>query len=314
MSSTTQNITQNIQHEALDTMTPDNQNMTYISVESSIQQNSTRLDWILYTVPSSACLLGLFLFSLVLIKYRRREDRNLHKERCNKMKPKEHRLNRFSTENAAEYGDLCKVYPVETQSYENVEVAIYFNQEGVSYCVPAEDGDDYAIPNAEGSGTEEGREETQNDFDSLYPLQNLTDTDGESYENMEISLYAQPRRHTERDTDTQEEGDYIHPDRTDRGKETGKPCNHWCLPQNLTDTDGESYENMQSSEYSQPYSHTNPNRLHSPTAPQEEAEEEDDSYEKMASITEPEPKERETDWERGRGRVIGNWYHTQNTV
>lgn len=35
---------------------------------------------------------------------------------------------------------------------------------------------DYVVPDTEGSGGEEGRGETQNDFDSLYPLQNLTDT------------------------------------------------------------------------------------------------------------------------------------------
>ncbi|KAJ8347378.1 hypothetical protein SKAU_G00287790, partial [Synaphobranchus kaupii] len=296
--STTENImlgVQDIQQGALD-LTTDSPNMTYISVQPSTQQNSTRLDWILYTVPASAFLLGLYLFSLVLIKHKRREERNIHKERLNKMKyrPTQCRVNGFSTESVAKAVELCKAQLVETQSYENVEAAIYFNQEAVTYYVPEADGD-----GDEGCETDGARGETQNDVDSLHHPQNLTDTeDGESYENMECSLYAQP--HKQRDIDAQDGGeasfkhnhippsplihaiplssDYINPNGIYRGQEEGEK--HWNHP---TDTDDESYENMDSSAYSQQYIHSDPNRPHRVTAVQEE--EDDDSYVKMASIT-----------------------------
>ncbi|XP_036408741.1 B-lymphocyte antigen CD19-like [Megalops cyprinoides] len=173
---------------------------------------------------------------------------------------------------------------METQSYENVEAAIYSNQEEVSYYIPAEDGDDYVFPDAEGCETEEGAGGERQNY-CLYPPQNLTDTDGESYENMESSLYAQPRRQTQRCMDADEE-DYIDPDGGNGERGEGENhCNNLCPRQNLTDTDGESYENMESSLYAQPRCHSDPNRPHSPHASQEE--EEEDSYEKMASITQP---------------------------
>ncbi|XP_035254535.1 uncharacterized protein LOC118216966 isoform X1 [Anguilla anguilla] len=254
--------------------TTTNHNMT--RTRPSIQRDSTKVDWILYVVPASAFLLGLCLFSLVLIKHKRREERIRRLERLRKMRLTQRRVNGYSTESEDKAEETCKAQSAETQSYENVEAAIYFNQKGVTYYVPEADGDDYVTPDAEGCETDRGTAETQNDVNYLQPFQNLTDTDGESYENMEISLYAQPRKRT--DTDTQD-GDYVEPNETCEAQEEGeKHCNH------QTDTDDESYENMAGSTYSQRHNHSDPCRPHTATAVQEEVEEED-SYVKMASIT-----------------------------
>ncbi|KAJ8253532.1 hypothetical protein COCON_G00201440 [Conger conger] len=264
-----ENISLAVQPGALD-LTTDNQNVTYISVQSITQPNSTRLDWILYTVPTSAFLLGLSLFSLVLIKHKQRGERIIREKRINRMKLAQYRLNHFSTESVAKDGDVCKVQALEAQSYENVEAAVYSNQTRVTYYIPEANGDDtdYVTPDADICESDGGKGET------LHPPPNQTDTDGESYENMESALYAQPRRPT--DTVGQE-GDYIEP--YGEQEEGEKHCNH------LTDTDDESYENMDRSAYSQRHNHSESCRSNRATAVQEEDEEEEDSYVKMASIT-----------------------------
>ncbi|KAG9342889.1 hypothetical protein JZ751_015105 [Albula glossodonta] len=222
-------------------------------------------------------------------------ERKRREEIRSKAKSIQLRLNGFNSESEDKDDDPCKAEAMAAQSYENVEAAVYFNREAVTYYVPAEEGDDYVTPDTEGCETEEGSGETQND--SLFPPQNLTDTDGESYENMESALYAKPRRRPAQDADTQEEEDYIDPDGGEKEK------------------DGESYENMESSEYSQPRRHSNPDLPHCQRTAQEGTEEEeDDSYEKMASIAVPGTTERETDWEGGRAKARRDWYHTQKTV
>ncbi|RXN35473.1 hypothetical protein ROHU_003788 [Labeo rohita] len=134
-------------------------------VQNPSNKTESRPDWLLYSVPALAFLIGIVLFTFICKTQRRRNN--------------------------------------ETQSYENVEAAIYNNQDKVTYYVSADE--DYLNPDA---FVEE--EMPGPDHNTLQLPSNLTDTDGESYENMEGCLYAQPRKQTQQLAS--EDEDYINPD------------------------------------------------------------------------------------------------------
>ncbi|XP_073721323.1 uncharacterized protein [Misgurnus anguillicaudatus] len=183
-------------------------------IRNNSPRTVSRPDWILYSVPASAFVIGIFVFTFI----------------CKTQRPKTHPKQRtFINAQVGNYNsfrhstDGLQNINInkkdDTQSYENVEAAIYTNQDKVTYYVSADQ--DYITP-------DEIKEGVETHQDTLQLPQNLTDTDGESYENM-ASLYAEPRKCSQRHPTEQEE-DYINPD--DDGQ------------QNLTHTDTESYEMM----------------------------------------------------------------------
>ncbi|XP_076121697.1 uncharacterized protein LOC143102159 isoform X1 [Alosa pseudoharengus] len=196
-----------------------------------------RPDWLLYTLPGLAFLIGIVLFLLVVKTHKRRTGGYHHRgmKGCSSVK---------QTKN----DDMGHTYltKADTQSYENVLAAIYSNQEGV--CFYVQEDDDYVIPD----GEDDAAEMFAQNPNSL----NLPDTltEGESYENME-GLYAQPRKRQnngleedgEEDTDTHTHthniivkfsptDDYLDPDAEKQQWQGGLHS------QEQTDTD--SYENM----------------------------------------------------------------------
>ncbi|XP_047672531.1 uncharacterized protein LOC113650546 isoform X2 [Tachysurus fulvidraco] len=208
-----------------------------VNLTMALKNNSTGSspDWLLYVVPSIAFVVGLILFSQIYRTQRRREKAL---QRVAALK------NIMSTTSAghtytrqgplgAENKDSSKLQnssgtkgnlkKQEAQSYENVTTIIYSNDDNVNYCVRKDE--DYITPDA-GEVTETEK--------SIYlqPLQNLTETDGESYENMVGCVYAHPRTPTLKNVLNVEDDDYINPDGENK--------------QNLEHTDTESYENMDS--------------------------------------------------------------------
>ncbi|XP_062387825.1 uncharacterized protein LOC134076676 isoform X2 [Sardina pilchardus] len=184
---------------------------------SSLRNNiGPRPDWLLYTFPGLAFVIGIVLFLLVLKTHKKRTGGYYHRDMkgCSSVK---------QIKNDA-MGDAY-LTKADTQSYENVLAPIYGNQEGVCFFVQEED-DDYVNPDED-----DAAEMLAQNQDCL----NLPDTltEGESYENME-GLYAQPRK---RQTSGQEEDDdYLDPDAEEQQWQGGHS------PLEQTDTD--SYENM----------------------------------------------------------------------
>ncbi|XP_076866696.1 uncharacterized protein LOC143517773 isoform X5 [Brachyhypopomus gauderio] len=141
------------------------------------------------------------------------------------------------------------------QSYENVAAAIYNNQDKVTYYVTQDE--DYITPDAGGDAGA-----VQNHNDHLQTPHTLTDTDGESYENMEGCVYAQPRRNAH--THTADNDDYIDPDEeqkihldqpTSESYEnlSGSVCPHGGNPTAYSSThtiDNELYVHMDSIQHS----------------------------------------------------------------
>ncbi|KAK1785664.1 hypothetical protein P4O66_019016 [Electrophorus voltai] len=184
-----------------------------------------RPDWILYTVPSFAFVLGLLLFSLVCKTQSHRKRR-----RFSAMK----RQMNGTTARQTDKGPGCpepfvdkqsNLEKQEAQSYENVTAAIYSNQDKVTYYVTPDE--DYITPDAVGDA---GAVHGQNQNDRLQTPHTLTDTDGESYENMEGCVYSRPRRNALKRTLAVDDDDYIDPVENQKS--------------NLEQTDTESYENM----------------------------------------------------------------------
>ncbi|XP_051743519.1 uncharacterized protein LOC127509089 isoform X2 [Ctenopharyngodon idella] len=197
--------------------------------------SASRPDWLLYTVPASAFVIGIFLFTYICKTQQRRNASTVKR----------------------------------THTNGNVATYTAFRQtvSGTQRCMESavNNNKDYLDPDAIGEQEGAGPEEHQN---TLQPPSNLTDTDGESYEDMEGCLYAQPRKRTQKLKDVTEDEDYINPD-------DGK--------QDLTldHTDTESYELMAESDCI--YNNTDFTASHDTT--------EDDSYEQMIGIPAPLQKE-----------------------
>ncbi|XP_051570197.1 uncharacterized protein LOC127450271 [Myxocyprinus asiaticus] len=257
-------------------------------VKNHSNGRESRPDWLLYTVPASAFFIGVVLFALVHKTQRRRKSCVVQGAHTN---------GHFATHSGKDMQGYIQSDDInmkdETQSYENVEAAIYNNQEKVTYYCPEDQ--DYLTPDA--LGEEEGVGPKTHQHTLQLPT-NLTDTDGESYENMEGCLYAQPRkcsRQIKHTTEVEEsygitddsnfpckdflgahdttEDDYINPDE-DGQKELA-----------MGHTDTESYEMMAGPDF--PFDGTGANDTT-----------EDDSYEQMNGI--PVPYQREMDgWREG---------------
>ncbi|KAI2665968.1 Ral GTPase-activating protein subunit beta [Labeo rohita] len=206
-------------------------------VQNPSNKTESRPDWLLYSVPALAFLIGIVLFTFICKTQRRRNS---------KYTGSASQRNTESAENNKKD---------ETQSYENVEAAIYNNQDKVTYYVSADE--DYLNPDA---FVEE--EMPGPDHNTLQLPSNLTDTDGESYENMEGCLYAQPRKQTQQLAS--EDEDYINPDE-DRKQDL-----------TLDQTDTESYEMM-----------AGPDCVYNNTDFTATNDTEDDSYEQMNGIPVP---------------------------
>ncbi|XP_077069729.1 uncharacterized protein LOC143722292 [Siphateles boraxobius] len=224
-------------------------------VKNNSHNTASRPDWLLYTVPASAFLIGIVLFAYTCKTQRRRNAPTEQRTHTNG------HVATYTT-----YGRSVKCMESaennkkdETQSYENVDAAIYSNQDKVTSYVTADA--DYLEPDAIGEEEGAGLEERQN---TLQPPSNLTDTDGESYENMEGCLYAQPRKRTQKLQYATEDEDYINPD------EDGKQ------DLALDHTDTESYEIMAESDCI--YNNSDFTASH---------DTEDDSYEQMHGIPVP---------------------------
>ncbi|XP_063040287.1 uncharacterized protein LOC134435323 [Engraulis encrasicolus] len=184
-------------------------------LRKNTEKAGSRPDWLLYTVPALAFVLGIVLF-LFVYKVHKRTGAYYHRD-----------LKEFSSVRQAESDDSGPTYlnKADTPSYENVLAAIYNNQDEVCYYVPEDE--DYVIPDDD-EGPEEMSPQTHLDCLDLPD----TLTGGESYENME-GLYAQPRKTQNR---SQEDDDYVDPD-------TEESPGGLHVPQEQTDTD--SYENME---------------------------------------------------------------------
>ncbi|XP_053539944.1 uncharacterized protein LOC108273013 isoform X1 [Ictalurus punctatus] len=211
----------------------------------------SRPDWLLYVIPSIAFVLGLFLFSMVYRTQRRREKefrRVAALKAIMKKTSAGHTYTRYTSQgpmgtankdssklhnSSKTQGNLTKQ---EAQSYENVTAVIYSNEDKVNYCVLPDD--DYLTPDAVADKVTETNNTTY-----LQAPRNLTDTDGESYENMEGCVYAHPRQSTLRNAISTEDDDYINPDEENK--------------HNLEQTDTESYENMAGSACPNAQAHTN---------------------------------------------------------
>ncbi|KAK3508539.1 hypothetical protein QTP70_031938 [Hemibagrus guttatus] len=176
----------------------------------------SRPDWLLYVVPSIAFIVGLWLFSKIYRTQRRREKALQQVAALkNVMNTTSvgHTYTRYTR--TSEQGSGFELWCLG----EHMELRFRQQISGSSLC------SDYVTPDAD---TDEVTETEKSIY--LQPLQNLTDTDGESYENMEGSVYAHPRKPTKKNALSVEDDDYINPD-----GET-KP--------NLEHMDTESYENM----------------------------------------------------------------------
>ncbi|XP_051987945.1 uncharacterized protein LOC127647624 [Xyrauchen texanus] len=246
-------------------------------VKNHSHGRGSRPDWLLYTIPASAFIIGVVLFAFVCKTQRRRKSCAVQRTHTNG-----HLATHSGkgTQGHIQSDDINM--KDETQSYENVEAAIYNNQDKVTYYCPEDQ--DYLTPDALGEEEGVGPETHQH---TLQVPTNLTDTDGESYENMEGCLYAQPRkcsRQLKHTTEVEEqygvmddsnipckdflgahdttEDDYINPDE-DAQKDLA-----------MGHTDTESYEMMAGPDF--PFDGT-----------------EDDSYEQMNGI--PVPYQREMD-------------------
>ncbi|XP_060721291.1 uncharacterized protein LOC132842574 isoform X1 [Tachysurus vachellii] len=197
-------------------------------------------DWLLYVVPSIAFVFGLILFSQIYRTQRRREkalQRVAALKNVMNTTSAGHTYTRYTSQGplGAENKDSSKLQDSsetkgnlkkqEAQSYENVTSIIYSNDDNVNYCVRQDE--DYITPDADAGEVTETEK-------SIYvqPLQNLTETDGESYENMAGCVYAHPRQPTKKTVLNIEDDDYINPDGENK--------------HNLDHTDTESYENMDS--------------------------------------------------------------------
>ncbi|KAG7326002.1 hypothetical protein KOW79_010927 [Hemibagrus wyckioides] len=209
---------------------------TTTALKNSSYTTASRPDWLLYVVPSIAFVFGLWLFSKIYRRQRRREQALLQVAALKKVmnttstgqhtytsqRPtKAEKKDSSRLQNSSETpGNLKKQ---EAQSYENVTAVIYSNEDKINYCVHQDD--DYITPDAD---TDEVTETEKSIY--LQPLQNFLDTDGESYENMEGSVYAHPRQPIKKNALSVEDDDYINPDGENK--------------HNLEHTDTESYENM----------------------------------------------------------------------
>ncbi|XP_034157617.1 uncharacterized protein LOC117596454 isoform X1 [Pangasianodon hypophthalmus] len=226
-------------------MTESEDKLGEYNMTMALQNNSytavSRPDWLLYVVPSIAFVLGVFLFSVVFRTQRHRETEAFRrvaalKTIMNATSPG-HTYARYTSQGpmGAENKDFSKLQnssetqgnltKQEAQSYENVTTVIYSNEDKVNYCVRQDE--DYVTPDAADEVTEP--EKTT----YLHSHHNLTDTDGESYENMDGCVYAHPRQPTLKNALSTEDDDYINPDEEEK--------------HNLEQTDTESYENMNGS-------------------------------------------------------------------
>ncbi|XP_057202589.1 uncharacterized protein LOC130561931 isoform X2 [Triplophysa rosa] len=190
-------------------------------VKNSTDKAVSRPDWILYTVPASAFLIGIFLFTLICKTQRHRKthvaQRIYRNEQVDNYTSFRHSTGSVQSKNTKKKDDA--------QSYENVDAAIYTNQKKVTYYVSADQ--DYITPEEVNEQDGIGPRAYQ---DNLQLPHNLTDTDGESYENM-ANLYAQPRKCSQQHKHiSAREEDYVYPDQDGL--------------QDVTYTDTESYEMM----------------------------------------------------------------------
>ncbi|XP_056609374.1 uncharacterized protein LOC130426554 [Triplophysa dalaica] len=189
-------------------------------VKNTTHRTVSRPDWILYTVPASAFLIGIFLFTFIC-KTQRHRKTHVAKSTYRNKQVDNYTSFRHSTDSVQSKNTKKKD---DAQSYENVEAAIYTNQEKVTYYVSADQ--DYITPEEVNEQDGIGPRPYQ---DNLQLPQNLTDTDGESYENM-ANLYAQPRKCSQQHKHrSAQEGDYVYPDQDG---------------QDVTNTDTGSYEMM----------------------------------------------------------------------
>ncbi|XP_076866693.1 uncharacterized protein LOC143517773 isoform X2 [Brachyhypopomus gauderio] len=241
-----------------DAATVGKHNLTKTGINTSPSRD-TRNDWILYTVPSFAFVIGLVLFTLVCKTQNHRKTRRISAVRRHtngtaaKHSDKGHSLPPSEGNNTT---TTCVCPSTEDgQSYENVAAAIYNNQDKVTYYVTQDE--DYITPDAGGDAGA-----VQNHNDHLQTPHTLTDTDGESYENMEGCVYAQPRRNAH--THTADNDDYIDPDEeqkihldqpTSESYEnlSGSVCPHGGNPTAYSSThtiDNELYVHMDSIQHS----------------------------------------------------------------
>ncbi|XP_043090783.1 uncharacterized protein LOC122341460 isoform X2 [Puntigrus tetrazona] len=221
-------------------------------VKSRPNNTVSRHDWLLYTVPASAFLIGIVLFTYIC---KTQQRRNMPTKQRTKTNGHFAKYIESGTQKHTESAENNK--KDETQSYENVDAAIYSNQDKVTYYVSADE--DYLNPDAVGQEEVAGPKEHHN---TIQLPSNLTDIDGESYENMEECLYAQPRKQTQKVRHDTEDEDYINPDGD--GKRDLAPDH----------TDTESYEMMSGPDYL--YNNTDFTATNDTT--------EDDSYEQMNEI------------------------------
>ncbi|XP_048847855.1 uncharacterized protein LOC125718226 isoform X2 [Brienomyrus brachyistius] len=136
-------------------------------------------NWILYTVPGSAFLLGLGLFLLVLkTQPRRRVEAN--EIGCDRGKQAKQSLDGIISCSLDTGVALQKAKSAETLSYENVETGIYESQDALTQ-FNVDDQEVYILPDEIHNGT-------QGNFNTHHAAQPLTESD--SYENMVCSLYA----------------------------------------------------------------------------------------------------------------------------
>ncbi|XP_017563570.1 uncharacterized protein LOC108433483 [Pygocentrus nattereri] len=235
---------------------------------------ATRHDWILYTVPSIAFVIGLMLFALIYKTQRHRETKTIRRVPAVKTTTNgttaKHNDTRpgFTEAQMEKEADLKKQ---EAQSYENVSAAIYSNQDKVTYYVTQDE--DYITPVEMGDAVTASE---QNDNTYLLP-QNITDIDGESYENMDGCVYAQPRNNTQKHT--------------------------------LSADDDESYENMEGNacSFRPPATYNSTNTL------DDESYERMDSIQ-TPSDRWMERNARETERRAERDRQEKQWYFRQKTV
>ncbi|XP_049331864.1 uncharacterized protein LOC125799360 isoform X1 [Astyanax mexicanus] len=218
-----------------------NQNQTNsTAVTQRIRTSAPRPDWLLYTIPSIAFVIGLLLFITVCNKLRPRESARVRK--VSAIKTIENRTtsepnNICSGSIVADPKTESSLKKQEAQSYENVSAAIYNNQDEVTYYVTQDD--DYITPDAM---EDYMTMQEQNQSNHLQPPHNTTDTDGESYENMEACVYAQPRNSRRKHTVSPEDDESY-----ENMEGTISPYKSHLTTHNSTNTlDDESYERMDS--------------------------------------------------------------------
>ncbi|XP_072530608.1 uncharacterized protein [Salminus brasiliensis] len=164
----------------------------------SVRTSANRPDWLLYTIPSIAFVLGLLLFTMICKTQRRRETaaiRRVSAVKTNTNGTTAEPNNTRSGFTGAESQAKPSLSKQEAQSYENVSAAIYNNQDKVTYYVTQDE--DYINPDAMGDYVTM-QEDSQSNH--LQLPHNITDADGESYENMENCVYAQPRHSAQKHT------------------------------------------------------------------------------------------------------------------